>query len=67
MKKTLFAAAALSALSIAAPALAADMAPAYRCHRLFLQHLQSRHPATRWVLKSPGEAKTRPGRNEVSK
>jgi hypothetical protein len=32
----------------------ADMAPAYRWHRLFLQHLQSRHPATRWVLKSPG-------------
>ena len=24
----------------------ADMAPAYRWHRLFLQHLQSRHPAT---------------------
>jgi hypothetical protein len=32
----------------------ADMAPAYRWHRLFLQHLQSRHPAARWVLKSPG-------------
>jgi sulfotransferase family protein len=32
----------------------ADMAPAYRYHRLFLQHLQSRHPAPRWVLKSPG-------------
>jgi hypothetical protein len=32
----------------------ADMAPAYRWHRVFLQHLQSRHPATRWVLKSPG-------------
>ena len=30
------------------------MAPAYRWHRMFLQHLQSRHPATRWVLKSPG-------------
>ena len=30
MKKTLFAATALSALSIAAPALAADMAPAYK-------------------------------------
>ena len=30
------------------------MAPAYRWHRLFLQHLQSRHPAPRWVLKSPG-------------
>ena len=32
----------------------ADMASAYRWHRLFLQHLQSRHPAPRWVLKSPG-------------
>ena len=31
----------------------ADMAPAYRWHRIFLQHLQSRHPAQRWVLKSP--------------
>src|SRR5580765_1152984 len=32
----------------------ADMASAYRYHRMFLQHLQSRHPAARWVLKSPG-------------
>lgn len=32
----------------------ADMASAYRHHRLFLQLLQSRHPAERWVLKSPG-------------
>ncbi len=32
----------------------ADMASAYRWHRAFLQHLQSRHPAKRWVLKSPG-------------
>jgi len=32
----------------------ADMAPAYRWHRVFLEHLQSRHPAARWVLKSPG-------------
>ncbi len=32
----------------------ADMAPAYRWHRAFLQLLQSRHPADRWVLKSPG-------------
>ncbi len=31
----------------------ADMAPAYHWHRQFLQHLQSRHPARRWVLKSP--------------
>src|SRR6476660_1392022 len=30
-----------------------DMASAYRYHRQFLQHLQSRHPAPRWVLKSP--------------
>ena len=27
--------------------------PAYRWHRQFLQHLQSRHPADRWLLKSP--------------
>jgi hypothetical protein len=32
----------------------ADMAPAYRWHRQFLQHLQSRHATDRWVLKSPG-------------
>jgi hypothetical protein len=32
----------------------ADMTLAYDWHRLFLQHLQSRNPATRWVLKSPG-------------
>lgn len=32
----------------------ADMTSAYRFHRLFLQHLQSEHPAPRWVLKSPG-------------
>jgi len=32
----------------------ADMAHAYRWHRRFLQVLQSRHRATRWVLKSPG-------------
>ncbi len=32
----------------------ADMAPAYRWHRMYLEHLQSRHPAQRWVLKSPG-------------
>ena len=31
----------------------ADMAPAYRWHRVFLQHLQSRHAADRWLLKSP--------------
>jgi hypothetical protein len=31
----------------------ADMAPAYRWHRQFLQHLHARHPARRWVLKSP--------------
>lgn len=31
-----------------------DMVPAYRWHRRFLQHLQSRCPGERWVLKSPG-------------
>jgi Sulfotransferase family len=31
----------------------ADMAPAYKYHRLFLQYLQSAHPAERWVIKSP--------------
>lgn len=30
-----------------------DAAPAYRYHRHFLQHLQSRHMRDRWVLKSP--------------
>lgn len=32
----------------------ADMASAYRLHRVFLQVLQSKHRAERWVLKSPG-------------
>lgn len=32
----------------------ADMTSAYRWHRMFLEHLQSKHPARRWVLKSPG-------------
>lgn len=32
----------------------ADMAPAYRWHRGYLQHLQQHHPTQRWVLKSPG-------------
>jgi hypothetical protein len=32
----------------------ADMSSAYRWHRVFLQHLQSEHPARRWVVKSPG-------------
>lgn len=31
----------------------ADLQPAYRWHRIFLQHLQSRHPAQQWLLKSP--------------
>ena len=31
----------------------ADVAPAYRWHRTFLQHLQSEHMAERWLLKSP--------------
>lgn len=30
-----------------------DMKPAYAYHRRFLQHLQYRHPARRWVLKAP--------------
>ncbi len=32
----------------------ADMAPAYRWHRMFLQHLQARHYGERWLLKTPG-------------
>jgi hypothetical protein len=31
----------------------ADLAPAYRWHRRYLQHLQSEHPAPQWLLKSP--------------
>ncbi len=31
-----------------------DMGPSYRFHRHFLQHLQSRCPGERWLLKSPG-------------
>lgn len=31
----------------------ADLAPTYRWHRRYLQHLQSRTPAPRWLLKSP--------------
>lgn len=31
----------------------ADLGPAYRWHRRYLQHLQSGHPARRWLLKSP--------------
>ena len=36
----------------------ADVAPAYRYHRRFLQLLQWRHPASQWVLKSPGNTAT---------
>ncbi|MGV0043769.1 sulfotransferase family protein [Mycobacterium colombiense] len=32
----------------------ADHASVYGWHRIFLQHLQFRHPTDRWVLKSPG-------------
>jgi hypothetical protein len=32
----------------------ADVAPAYRWHRRYLQILQAKHHAERWVLKSPG-------------
>lgn len=31
----------------------ADMASAYRYHRMFLQYLQSAHSADRWLIKSP--------------
>jgi hypothetical protein len=31
----------------------ADLAPAYRWHRQYLQHLQSADPAPQWLLKSP--------------
>jgi hypothetical protein len=31
----------------------ADLAPAYAWHRAYLQHLQSRHPGSQWLLKSP--------------
>ena len=31
-----------------------DMAATYDHHRRFLQHMQSRHMAERWILKSPG-------------
>ena len=34
--------------------LGTDMTSAYAWHRGFLQHLQSRIPVNRWVLKSPG-------------
>jgi len=34
--------------------LHADMSSAYQWHRGFLQHLQSRMPVNRWVVKSPG-------------
>lgn len=30
-----------------------DMGPVYEFHRSFLNHLQWRYPATRWVLKAP--------------
>lgn len=31
----------------------ADMSSAYSWHRGYLRHLQSRHPAPRWLLKAP--------------
>lgn len=31
----------------------ADLAPTYRWHREYLQHLQARHRGGRWLLKSP--------------
>jgi hypothetical protein len=30
-----------------------DLRPAYQFHRRFLQHLQFRRPAARWILKAP--------------
>ncbi len=30
-----------------------DLRPAYKFHRRFLQHLQFRRPAVRWILKAP--------------
>ena len=35
-----------------------DMRPAYACHKEFLQHLQVRLPARRWVLKAPAHMLT---------
>lgn len=32
---------------------AQDPMPAYRWHKMFLQHLQSRHRKSRWALKAP--------------
>jgi hypothetical protein len=37
---------------------AQDWVPAYRWHRAFLQHLQSRHAKQRWVLKTPAHLLT---------
>lgn len=37
---------------------AQDHRPAYEFHRRFLQHLQWRTPATRWVLKAPAHMPT---------
>jgi hypothetical protein len=34
--------------------LGADLSGCYEWHRRFLQHMQSRYAAERWVLKSPG-------------
>jgi hypothetical protein len=31
----------------------ADLAPAYRWHRRYLEHLESRNPVDQWLLKSP--------------
>ncbi|HEU4429731.1 MAG TPA: sulfotransferase, partial [Myxococcota bacterium] len=36
----------------------ADMSSAYRWHRAFLQHLQSRHRRNHWVLKTPAHLLT---------
>jgi Sulfotransferase family len=44
--------------SYAAWLAGADLAPAYAFHRRFLQHLASRCPRERWVLKAPSHLGT---------
>src|SRR5438477_9248428 len=38
-----------------------DLRPAYEYHRRFLQHLQFRRPARRWILKAPTHMSAMPG------
>ncbi len=37
-----------------------NLRPAYECHRRFLQHLQLRHTAHRWILKAPAHMSALP-------